>query len=172
MYALVSNIAQITAVKSLGFEIFGDFRLNVTNSESRIAYEQMGVSHQILSPELTLPKARDIGGGLITYGRIPLMVTERCFISENFGCDKCGSAALVDRKGERFPIIRLQPHRNVIFNSLPTYMGDRSDELHSYRIGWEHLIFSTEDEGEIISTLGAISDGTALNRRVRRIGRR
>ena len=172
MYALVSNIAQISAVKSLGFEVFGDFRLNVTNSESRIAYEKMGVSHQILSPELTLPKARDIGGGLITYGRIPLMVTERCFISENFGCDRCGSASLVDRKGEKFPIIRLEPHRNIIFNSLPTYMGDRAEELRSYRIEWGHLIFSTESEREITSALTAISGGAPLACRTRRVGRR
>ena len=172
MYALVSNIGQIDLAKRLGFEIFGDFRLNVTNSESRLAYEKMGVDRLILSPELTLPKARDIGGSLITYGRIPLMITERCFISENFGCDKCGKAALTDRKGEKFPLMREFEHRNIIFNSVPTYMGDRPGELSSHRIESEHFIFSTESGREIISVLDAISGQSPLPRRVRRIGRR
>lgn len=172
MYALVGNIGQIELAKSLGFEIFGDFRLNVTNSESADVYRKMGVSHLILSPELTLPQARDIGGGLITYGRIPLMITERCFISENFGCDSCNKCSLVDRKGEKFPMMREFTHRNIIFNSVPTYMGDRAHELRSHRIEAEHLIFSTESGREIISILGAISESASLPKRVRRVGRR
>ena len=172
MYALVSNIGQIDAVTSLGFEIFGDFRLNVTNVESSISYGKMGVDRLILSPELTLPQARDVGGSLITYGRIPLMITERCFISENFGCDKCNKASLTDRKGEKFPMMREASHRNIIFNSTPTYMGDRLSELRSHKIESEHLIFSTESGREIINVLGAISEGMPLAKRVRRVGRR
>ncbi len=172
MYALVSNIGQIDLAKRLGFEVFGDFRLNVTNSESRLAYEKMGVDRLILSPELTLPKARDIGGSLITYGRIPLMITERCFISENFGCDSCNKCSLTDRKGEKFPMMREFTHRNIIFNSVPTYMGDRPGELCSYRIESEHFIFSAESGREIISVLDAISGQGSLPRKVRRIGRR
>ena len=172
MYALVSNIGQISLAKSLGFRLIGDFRLNVTNGESARIYHNLGVEHLILSPELTLPQARDIGGGLITYGRIPLMVTERCFIGENFGCDKCNKAALTDRKGEKFPMMRLWQHRNIIFNSIPTYMGDRQSELRKHRIESEHLIFSTESAREILNVLGAIAEGTPLSDRVRRVGRR
>ena len=172
MYALVSNIGQIDLALRLGFTPFGDFRLNVTNGESHLVYEKMGIARLILSPELTLPQARDVGGSLITYGRIPLMITERCFISENFGCDSCGKCALTDRKGEKFPMMREFSHRNIIFNSTPTYMGDRRSELCSYRIESEHLIFSTESGREIINVLGAISQGMPLTRRVRRVGRR
>ena len=172
MYALVSNIGQISLAKSLGFRLIGDFRLNVTNGESAHIYHNLGVEHLILSPELTLPQARDIGGGLITYGRIPLMVTERCFIGENFGCDKCNKAALTDRKGEKFPMMRLWQHRNIIFNSIPTYMGDRQGELRTHRIESEHLIFSVESAREIINVLGAIAEGMPLSNKVRRVGRR
>ena len=172
MYALVSNIGQISLASSLGFKLIGDFRLNVTNSESAYIYRNLGVEHLILSPELTLPKARDIGGGLITYGRIPLMVTERCFIGENFGCDKCNKAALTDRKGEKFPMMRLWQHRNIIFNSIPTYMGDRQDELRTHRIESEHFIFSVEPAREILNVLGAIAEVMPLSAKVRRVGRR
>jgi putative protease len=172
MYALVSNIGQIELVKSLGLAPIGDFRLNVTNGESAAVYRSMGVTHLILSPELTLPKARDIGGGLITYGRIPLMITERCFIGENFGCKNCNKAALIDRKGEKFPMMREFGHRNIIFNSLPTYMGDKADELRQYRLKSCHLLFTTERGDEINRIIKAHRCGEKLNDRVRRIGRR
>lgn len=172
MYALVGNIGQISLARSLGFKIIGDFRLNVTNSESALVYRRLGAEHLILSPELTLPKARDIGGGLITYGRIPLMITERCFISESFGCEKCSKAALTDRKGERFPLMRQWEHRNIILNSVPTYMGDRREELNSHRLRSCHLIFTVEGGEEIASVLRAHYEGAALPRRVRRVGRR
>ena len=172
MYALVGNIGQIELVKSFGITPVGDFRLNVTNGESALVYKQMGLDHLILSPELTLPKARDIGGGLITYGRIPLMITERCFISENFGCDKCGSAVLTDRKGEKFPMRREFGHRNIIFNSIPTYMGDRAEELKANRLFSRHLLFTTESGREICNILRAHKGGAELHFRVRRVGRR
>jgi putative protease len=172
MYALVSNIGQIALAKSLGLTPVGDFRLNITNSESAETYREMGLAHHILSPELTLPKARDIGGGLITYGRIPLMITERCFIKENFGCKNCPTATLVDRMGEKFPIRREFNHRNIIFNSLPTYMGDKREELSQYRISSQHLIFSVEGGEEILSVLRAHLGGKKLVGSVRRIGRR
>ena len=172
MYALVSNIGQIELVKSLGLAPIGDFRLNVTNGESAAVYRSMGVTHLILSPELTLPKARDIGGGLITYGRIPLMITERCFIGENFGCKNCNKAALIDRKGEKFPMMREFGHRNIIFNSLPTYMGDKADELRQYRLKSCHLLFTTEHGDEINRIIKAHRCGEKLNIQVRRIGRR
>ena len=171
-YTLVSNIGQITLVLSLGLVPIGDFRLNITNSESRAAYEEMGVGYSVLSPELTLPRARDIGGGVITYGRIPLMITERCFISENFGCERCGETSLVDRRGEAFPMMREFSHRNLIFNSLPTYLGDRSRELSDNRITARHLLFTTEAGDEILRVMAAHSAAAPLDTPVRRAGRR
>ncbi len=172
MYALVSNIGHISLARSLGFRIIGDFRLNVTNIETSRALHKMGVEHLILSPELTLPKARDIGGGIITYGRIPLMLTERCFIGENFGCEGCNKAALTDRKGARFPMMRGWKHRNIILNSIPTYMGDRQGELRAYGLDSCHMIFTTERGSEVSSLLRAHRSGAPLSANVRRIGRR
>ncbi len=173
MYALVGNIGQIELVLSLGFTPIGDFRLNATNLESATAYQKMGVSHLILSPELTLPKARDVDGAIITYGRVPLMITERCFMEENFGCRGCSSCALTDRKGERFPMIREYPHRNIILNSVPTYMGDRGRELSEYRLPSHHLLFTVETAAEITDILRRHLKGQPLSTdRVRRVGRR
>lgn len=171
-YALVSNIGHISLAKKYGFKIVGDFRLNVTNRASAIAYKELGCEHIILSPELTLPKCRDIGGGVITYGRIPLMITERCFIKDSAGCDHCKSAALVDRMGEKFPMMREWAHRNLILNSTPTYMGDRRGELDKNKISSEHFIFSGEENSDILKTVEAYRAGGPLGVKVRRVGRR
>jgi hypothetical protein len=74
--------------------------------------------------------------------------------------------------GEKFPIRREFNHRNIIFNSLPTYMGDKREELMQYRISSQHLIFSVEGGEEILSVLRAHLGGKKLVGSVRRIGRR
>ena len=94
--AMVSNLGQIDACRELGFKLLGGARLNVLNGESRKFLEAAGLCEVALSQELTLPQARDIGGLAFTLGRVPLMITERCFIKENFGCKSCFSS--------RFPL--------------------------------------------------------------------
>jgi putative protease len=172
-YALVGNIGAVSLAREFGLIPVADFRLNITNAQSAAAYADMGIYYRILSPELTLPQARDVGGAVITYGRIPLMLTERCFIKENFGCDRCGKSALTDRKGEKFPIIREYAHRNLILNSHLTYMGDRTEELRRASLFGAHFIFSVENAREILNAVSSYKSGAPLDSAsVRRMGRR
>lgn len=172
LYALVGNIGQIALCKELGLTPIGDFRLNVTNGFSADKYRALGVYHLILSPELTLPQARDIGGAVITYGRIPLMITERCFIRDCVGCSECGKFSLTDRLGEKFPIIKEYGHRNLILNSRVTYMGDKGRELCSFGLA-SHLIFTKERAGEISDVTDSIAKGLPLaGTEIRRVGKR
>ena len=176
--AVAQNIGQINLICDIGLEVFGGFRLNACNALAKEKYEELGVANMILSPELTLPKARDIGGGVITYGRIPLMLTERCFTKENFGCEGCGKASFIDRRGDRFPLMREVSHRNIILNSAITYMGDKAAELDRAGLTHRHLLFTNETAEQITGALRSISDGTPLplgllgTGSVRRMGRR
>ncbi|MBR2965711.1 MAG: U32 family peptidase [Clostridia bacterium] len=173
-YALIGNIEHLPLIEGLKVEPIGDFRLNIANSEARAAYRELGVKTALLSAELTLPMARDVGGGAIVYGRIPLMLTERCFMKENFGCNSCSACSLTDRKGAQFPIIREFEHRNLILNSAVTYMGDKSGELDEAGIRHRHSIFSVESEGEVHSAIEAMKNGSPLPSfvTVRRMGKR
>ena len=172
IYALVGNIGAIALARRCGLIPVGDFRLNVTNSLSYREYLSLGLSEIILSPELTLPMARDVGGTVITLGRIPLMLTERCFISDTAGCDRCESASLTDRTGAKFPMMREYKHRNIIFNSTVTYMGDRREELSRAGLTSEHFIFSSESASEIKAILTAYKRGVLPSCAVRRMGKR
>ncbi|MBQ7374590.1 MAG: U32 family peptidase [Clostridia bacterium] len=172
MYALVGNLGHFSLAKEFGLIPFGDFRLNITSSYTRDVYTVLGAEEVIISPELTLPQARDIGGFTIHMGRIPLMLTERCFIKENFGCERCGKASLQDRMGERFPLMREFDHRNLILNSRLTYMGDKKNELAAARLTRGHFIFSVESGDEIVDLLSAYYESKPLPFEVRRLGRR
>lgn len=172
-YALVGNLGHIELVKQAGLIPVGDFRFNVTNCESVCALEEMGIKSLILSPELTLPQARDIKGdtSLIVYGRIPLMTVEKCVIREIADCDTCNknAAILTDRRGVHFPVLREWEHRNVIYNSLPTSMSDRQDQLTKANITSHHFLFSTETPDEVDEVIRLWKKGEALPYPVRRI---
>ena len=171
-YALVGNIGHISLAKRAGLIPVGDFRLNITNSYSGAEYFALGVTRSVLSAEITLPMARDIGGGEVVYGKIPLMITERCFIKENFGCQRCNNSVFEDRTCAKFAILREFGHRNIILNSRPTYMGDRKSELEKYALKHEHFLFTNESPKEIEDVLRAYKKGEPLQTEVRRIGKR
>ena len=172
-YALVGNIGHIELAKGAGLVPVGDFRFNVTNCESVCVLEEMGIPSLILSPELTLPQARDIKGdtSLIVYGRIPLMTVEKCVIREIADCNTCdkNEAKLIDRRGVSFPVLREWEHRNVIYNSLPTSMSDRQDVLAKAGILSQHFIFSIETPDEVDEIITLWKKGEALPYPVRRI---
>lgn len=174
-HALVGNLGALELAREHGFTIHGDFRLNVYNDESVQSLESLGLCDVMLSPELTLPQMRDIKGDVcsIVYGRLPLMLLEKCVIKEVASCDVCAQmkATITDRRGVSFPVLREGEHRNIIYNSLPTYMADRADEIKRANIKNEHFIFSTETKDECENVISAYRNhlSPATNEKIRRI---
>ncbi len=166
-HALAGNPATVRMAREMGLEVLGDFRLNITNRVAATYWKEHGVADAILSPELTAPAARDIGGRVIAYGRIPLMLTERCFMRENGGCKSCGSVTLTDRRGVSFPLMQVYPHRNMVLNSLPTYLGDQKMRLP--RGTGAHFIFTIESLPEAKAVITAYQNGESLPYPVRRL---
>lgn len=173
--ALVGNLGHLSLVREVGMMPDGDFRLNVTNTETVAVMEHLGIRAPILSPELTLPQIRDIAGDVrvIVYGRIPLMLLEKCVTREIADCKTCdrGEATLIDRRGISFPVLRLPEHRNVIYNSLPTYMADEADKLRSSSAAAWHFIFSVETPQTVDAVIQSYQNGTPAKGQIRRIGK-
>ena len=88
------------------------------------------------------------------------MLTERCYMKPIGGCDACGKKPLVDRRGVAFPVLRLPPHRNIIVNSVPTYLGDRREQIPP-GVG-EHFLFTSETPAECREVLAHYLAGEAL----------
>ncbi|MBO5883855.1 MAG: U32 family peptidase [Clostridia bacterium] len=174
-HALVGNIGHISLVKKHGFILHGDHRLNICNSSTASVLEDQGFEDYVISPELTLPKIRDIDGRttVIVYGRLPLMLTEKCVGKECGGCEKCesGRSILRDRRGVEFPVLKAFEHRSIIFNSVPVYMADREKDLVSAGIESRHFLFTTETATEVKAVIEAYKKGTVPSRSdgVRRI---
>lgn len=173
VYAMFGNMGHLSLVKKYGLIPVGDLRLNITNGETVALYERLGVEELILSPELSLPQMRDVGGNTaaVVYGRLPLMLLERCAARSSAGCDACGrdAAELTDRRGASFPILREWKHRSLIVNSLPTCMSDRQDALIRNRLGNQHFLFFTETPREVDRVIDCFETGKPLGAAVRRI---
>ena len=174
-YALVGNLGALELAQKYGFEIHGDFRFNVYNNESTLELEKLGVKSIILSPELTLPQMRDVKGdtAAIVYGRLPLMLLEKCVSKEISTCERCtsGKTTITDRRGITFPILREYEHRSVIYNSAPTYMADRESDLQRAGIVNRHFIFSTETKIDVDKVIRAHKNNSPASEgdKIRRI---
>ena len=161
--ATVPNLSYLPVLE--GFALHGDYPLNVFSRATRDLLERFPFSSLFLSPESDL-----FSFGMSTaamealgYGRIPLMQTETCLIRNILGtcagrggpsssADPC-RADLIDRTGASFPILRADGHRNLVYNSVPTYRLDRRKDLKKAGIGLCTLLFTTETDGEIETVL-------------------
>lgn len=171
-YALVTGMWQIPICRRLGFEMTGDLRLNVWNSQSAEKLYAMGISGFIQSCEIGLARgaAMQASGryGAVAYGRLPLMTLEKCVIrdimnlpSEIEKCNFCGDGKFVflrDRTGAEFPVRREFRHRNVLYNSVPVRMEDRLSEYARAGL-FEHFIFTCESKKEVAEIINAYKTG-------------
>ena len=202
-HVLVGNLGHLpllraaTAACGLQDEValHGDLRLNTANTPAAARLLSLGLCDVILSPELTLPRMRDVGKalaeqghpaatGAVVYGRLPLMLLEKCAIREVYRHMKpddvcreiCAKDAAVmrDRMGKDFPILREaspagRGHRNAVYNSLPTGMSDRPDDLLRAHLGGHHFIFSVESPAETDRVIAAYREARPLGFDVRRM---
>ena len=174
-HALVGNAGHIELLSGTGLCLHGNLGLNVANTETAKHYAKE-FEDLILSPELTLPKIRDISRAcprvrVQIYGRTPLMVTEKCVGKELSSCEACteGRTTLTDRRGVEFPVLRGYDHRSIIVNSVPTYMADRRGELKSNGDPEWHFIFTVETKAEAEKVVESYKKGIAPNMNVRRV---
>lgn len=172
-HALISNLGHIDLASEAGLCLHGDFRLNASNNPSAAVFEELGFEDIILSPELTLARIRDIGGrtSAIVYGRIPLMVTEKCVGKELGDCGSCknGKLKLTDRRRVSFPVLREWEHRSLIVNSIPTFMADKENDLKRAGISMRHFIFTVESPAEVDKIIELYKKCLPSDKQIKRI---
>ncbi len=155
-HAVCNNWASIALARQAGLEAHGGFGMNVFN---RLSADRVldFASEVTLSFELTLSQARAVGvGGIIAYGRLPLMLTRNCAKGGAQNCKTC-SNTLTDRKKARFPI-RCHDGFSEIFNSLPLYLDDGLDGFD-----FIELYFTDEDAVTCRQVIAAFVKGERLS---------
>lgn len=151
--ALCSNLGAYSLAQKMGFEVYGDFGLNIFNSESAQLFNS-----PILSFEATLEQTNRIGAkdtGIIGYGYLPLMLTRNCPIKNHLGCSRC-TGKLTDRKGFEFKV-KCSPYPCVeVLNPVPVYMGDRQKEIKTDFI---HFYFTDESKNQVGQIINLFKTG-------------
>ncbi len=173
---LVHSPAQLVLAARLGIPSFASLRLNVFNDRCAGEIIRLGAEVITASPEIPLGavRAMSVPRAVIAYGRLPLMLTLRCAISDGGGCctlEGTGGfhentekphlcrASLTDRTGTDFPLIGMYDGSNVLYNSVPLYMADRADTLLRCGASVHHFIFSTESKAEAARIIRAYREG-------------
>lgn len=149
---LCSNLGAVELARELELDIHGGFGLNLTNTASIEWAESMGFLDAEISFELTLEQISRLGGrlplGIVSGGRLPLMLTRNCPADNSPSGRK--SMVLKDRKGMEFPLQEYGSCTEVL-NSVPLELSDRKREILG--VEFEVLRFSVENLVEKVESL-------------------
>ena len=155
---LTGNLGQILLARGMGFDVRGDFGLNVYNSFTVDVLKDLGLKSVTLSFEMRMEQIRDIikavPAELVVYGRLPLMVTENCIVKNSTGMCSCDNfPGLTDRNGFLFPVVKEFGCRNVILNSKKLYLADKSEDYMQAGLWGVRLAFTKENPAECAAVL-------------------
>lgn len=142
-----------------------DSSLNVMNSYTIKALEELGVNGLTLSPELDFKNIyrlnldNKLEKEAIVYGKMNVMISEYCpLIHENqcnHKCQQCNypkykyNFGLKDIKNMIFPLGKDYWARSIILNSKPLFMLDKLNDFKNVNVDWLRLEFTDEDVEEI-----------------------
>lgn len=147
--------------KEAGMSVTASFGSNIFNTTALNFYEDFGIEKALLSAEVTLSKAKELGGkiprGIFAYGRVPLMLTRNCPVKNKKSCTQCKQqSVLTDRKNISFPV-NCSWGCSELLNSKPIYMADRLDEIKN--VDFILLYFTTETKEEAAKIIEAYKKG-------------
>ena len=153
--ALVGTLDLLRSARDTDYHLRGDFGLPAFNAQALKEIKRLGLSSVTASFELRLAQIRDISKALnvemIVYGRLPLMITENCIIKNRSGhCDCHNTNQLVDRKGERFPVVKAPGCRSEILNAKTLFLGDKRGDYQRIGLWAARLMFTTESPRECV----------------------
>ena len=158
---LATNIAHCMLADKYGFELHTDFGFNITNSCALNALKKLGAADSVVSFEL---KASQISAlkkplpvGFIAYGRLPLMLTVNCPISQAVGCQKC-SGRLIDRTNREFPVkCSKKLGYTEVMNSDLLWLADKLDDFRG--ASFYQLEFFDENSTRVRDIIESYTDG-------------
>lgn len=159
--AYISNYAHIELCEKIGFEMHGDFGLNVTNSMALEELANKNLMSVTLSPELKTSQIRTIADftrlNVIGYGKLPVMLTRNCPIGN---CSKC-KGFITDRTGRDFEIkCEKKLGYTEILNCDTLWLGDKIREIDA---DYVTLKFFNETPQEVCKILQKFLNGESFD---------
>ncbi len=129
--ALCQTLYAIGPARRAGLKAVGGAGLNVMNTRSLLALEELGLEAATVSFELGMNRIAALGGslprGIVAYGRLPLMRFRACPLRGKEGCGACpGMGTLTDRRGVEFPVVCHRRQFGTLLNSVPLHIGEKA----------------------------------------------
>ncbi len=185
--AYVNNIGGLKVAQKYGYTVHGGTGLNVFSSTSAEVLSKLGFSSVTLSTELRTPqisaiaRSTDVQTGCAVYGKIPVMVVEKCIIRDiamdwkappiadcSF-CDGVPYTYMTDSRGAKLPIRKAWGHRNIIYNCVPIYMGDKPELIASSLVGERRFFFTDESGGDVADIIDRYRYAKSFEKDMRRL---
>ena len=140
-----------------------DFGLNIYNTACLESFEDCKAA--VVSPEMVLSDAVRMGSdlpiGIISYGRLPLMITRNCPIKNSKECADCKKEGIItDRTNTSFPV-RCRNGCSELLNSRPIWLADRKEEMSG--LDFEILYFTDENPQRVDEIITAYSEEKAAD---------
>ena len=152
------SLGYVRMARELGMGLRGDYGLNAANSRALEALAQARLLSATVSPELSMKQiealTKPLDTEMIVYGRMPVMVSERCIIRASAERCACGKPVMMyDRNGEPYPVLKEFGCRNVIFDKTKIFLADRPERYGSAGLWAVRLLFSAESARECVQVL-------------------
>ena len=136
-----------------------DHNLYMFNRYAKKFWARHGITEFTAPAELSCKELSELGlasAELIVYGYIPVMISAQCISSAAGSCrKKSGLTFIEDRFRNRFPVKNnCSSCYNVIYNTLPVYLGNQQESLRQIAPEKLRIQFSVESRkqvGEILS---------------------
>lgn len=165
-----TNLAHLRILNDPQLEIHTGFGFNITNSISLNALKNHNVKDAVVSFELKASEINrlksELNIGIISFGRLPLMLCINCPIKTSVGCKNC-TGYLADRTGRRFKVRCNKKYGYYeLLNSDVLYLADKLSEFKN--IAFHTLCFDDETGNEINDIVKAYKSKSPFNGRFTR----
>jgi putative protease len=167
-YVSANTLSQLDAAKEAGFEVTATQRFNVTSSAAAEEIFHLGADRVTASVELSSAAISHlrVPVGAVVYGRFPLMMTERCILTDRCGGEGClmkesAPVYLTDRKGAKMLAVPIPGCHTLIINGNPTRCADRPDTVKKANLTHTVFLFTTESPQQVDRVAAAYENGEA-----------
>ena len=153
---LAGSADHVIFLFKLGFQVRGDYSMNVRNSPAIHAIGGFHLKSLALSLELSASRIRSISKAVdteaIVYGRLPLMYTKTCPVKNSTGVCSCDNfSGISDTVGFIYPVQREWDCRGILLDARKLFLARRSREYMSAGLWGVRLMFTTENPQECVA---------------------
>lgn len=151
--ALCAGLGHAALARKAGYEVRADHGLNLHNSFALELAARSGFLSATASLELTVEQIKElsktIDTEMIVYGRVPVMISDRCAIKRSAGRCACSAPLMMSNgTGAVYPVVKDYGCRNKVLAGAKLFMADRWADCADAGLWGARLAFTTESARE------------------------